>query len=147
MWCKCFQSRLYELQNRERISLAAASKLLSNMAMLMPLSNTLIVVMIFRAWVSPWCDDRWVWQEGTRALLCWQVLILFNSIICFISKDSVFDLLLPRSDWERTSGNCYSALAPDSSLPMVSLMLDTGDDNVAHDGDLDAETYRWYSRK
>ena len=23
MWCKCFQSRLYELQNRERISLAA----------------------------------------------------------------------------------------------------------------------------
>ena len=147
MWCKCFQSRLYELQNRERISLAAASKLLSNMAMLMPLSNTLIVVMIFRAWVSPWCDDRWVWQEGTRALLCWQVLILFNSIICLISKDSVFDLLLPLSDWERTSGNCYSALAPDSSLPMVSLMLDTGDDNVAHDGDLDAETYRWYSRK
>ena len=54
MWCKCFQSRLYELQNRERISLAAASKLLSNMAMLMPLSNTLIVVMIDRAWVSPW---------------------------------------------------------------------------------------------
>ena len=27
-------------------------------------------------------------------------------------------------------------------MPMVSLMLDTGDDNVAHDGDLDAETYR-----
>ena len=104
MWCKCFQSRLYELQNRERISLAAASKLLSNMAMLMPLSNTLIVVMIFRAWVSPWCDDRWVWQEGTRALLCWQVLILFNSIICFISKDSVFDLLLPLSDWKRFLG-------------------------------------------
>ena len=54
MWCKCFQSRLYELQNRERISLAAASKLLSNMAMLMPLFNTLIVVMIFKTWVSPW---------------------------------------------------------------------------------------------
>ena len=101
--------------------------------------NTSIVVMIFRAWVSPWCDDRWVWQEGTRALLCWQVLILLNSIICLISKDSVFYLLLPLSDLERTSGNCYSALAPEISLPMVSLMLDTGDDNVAHDGDLDAE--------
>ena len=91
MWCKCFQSRLYELQNRERISLAAASKLLSNMAMLMPLSNTLIVVMIFRAWVSPWCDDRWVWQEGTRAMfyafkycVTLSCLYAFNYINCFI---------------------------------------------------------------
>ena len=28
------------------------------------------------------------------------------------------------------------------SLFSVGYMLDTGDDNVAHDGDLDAETYR-----
>ena len=66
MWCKCFQSRLYELQNRERISLAAASKLLSNMAMLMPLSSTLIVVMIFKTWVSPWVWWSLVMEEGTR---------------------------------------------------------------------------------
>ena len=33
---------------------SSLSEEVSNMAMLMPLSNTLIVVMIFRAWVSPW---------------------------------------------------------------------------------------------
>ena len=40
---------------------SSLSEEVSNMAMLMPLSNTLIVVMIFRAWVSPWV---W-WSLGT----------------------------------------------------------------------------------
>ena len=42
----------------------------------------------------------------------------------------------------REQAATVSVLVLDPSLPMVSLMLDTGDDNVAHDGDLDAETYR-----
>ena len=70
---------------------SSLSEEVSNMAMLMPLFNTLIVVMIFRAWVSPWCDDRWVWQEGTRAMfyafkycVALSCLYAFNYINCFI---------------------------------------------------------------
>ena len=98
MWCKCFQSRLYELQNRERISLAAASKLLSNMAMLMPLFNTLIVVMIFKTWVSPWV---W-WSLGMTRRDPGSVMLTGVNIVQLDDMDTfTLDSCSPRR-WPRT---------------------------------------------
>ena len=76
-----------------------------------------------RAFSTKW----WPGEENAPKIIFFAFLVSFHINTTYI-----------KLDWNSDNFLIFWC----TLMPMVSLMLDTGDDNVAHDGDLDAETYR-----
>ena len=138
MFPTCYmQCRLYELRNRERISVAAASKLLSNMAYNYKVEETFsdkIMCFLRKGQYLPWSQGMGLSMgvmvagydkrgPGLYYVDRWWLILDTIQRISFTSHSN-FQLAPPAM--VRGPAATASAWAPAPSLPMVFLMLGTG---------------------